>query len=109
MFRSSRNYIARHIADLIDDILVGDFGYILDGDDLYADVDYFRKHPHRAPELSWTPSAGRGFGLQRAVIVGPKERRPGTAAARAAACARPGHAPLLRPATVAGRTRAAHR
>lgn len=108
MFRSATNYLANRISDLVDDMLVGDFDYILDGDELYADVDYFRKHPHHAAELSWTPSAGRGFGPQRTAVVGPKERRPGTAPARVASCVSPGHAPAFKPVTVAGRTRAAH-
>lgn len=32
---------------MIDDALLGDFDYVADGDHLYADVDYYRKHPHR--------------------------------------------------------------
>lgn len=109
MFHSATNNLAHRISDLIDDMLVGDFDYILDGDELYADVDYYRKHPHHAADLTWTPSAGRGLGPQRSTASGPKERRPGTVPARAAVCVSPGHAPILRPATAAGRTRAAHR
>jgi hypothetical protein len=30
------------MSDLIDDMLVGDFDYIVDGDDVYADIDYDR-------------------------------------------------------------------
>jgi hypothetical protein len=109
MFRSATNNFAHRISDMIDDMLVGDFDYILDGEELYADVDYFRKHPHHAGELTWTPSAGRGFGPQRAATAGPKERRPGTVPARASACVSPVRSSTLRPATAAGRTRAAHR
>ena len=109
MFRSVTNILALRLTELIDDMLVGDFDYILDGDELYADVDYFRKHPHHKAELTWTPAAGRGFGPQRSTVVGPQERRPGTVPARAAACVSPGHAPVLQAATAAGRTRAAHR
>ena len=109
MFRSISHSLAQRISDLIDDMLVGDFDYVLDGDELYADVDYFRRHPHHAPELTWTPAAGRGFGPQRPAAAGPKERRPGTVPARAAVCVSPGHAPVMRGATPAGRTRAAHR
>jgi hypothetical protein len=108
MFRSVTNHLAQRISDLVDDMLVGDFNYVLDGDQLYADVDYFRKHPHHVGELTWTPSAGRGLGAQRSAVVGPKERRPGTVPVRAAVCASPGHPSTLRPATAAGRTRAAH-
>jgi hypothetical protein len=109
MFRSANNNFAHRISDLIDDMLVGDFDYILDGDELYADVDYFRKHPHHAGELTWTPSAGRGVGPQRTAVAGPNERRPGMVPARSAVCVSPGHASVLRAATAAGRTRAAHR
>jgi hypothetical protein len=106
MFRSATNNFAHRISDLIDDMLVGDFDYILDGDELYADVDYYRTHAHHAGELTWTPAAGRGVGPQRAAVVGPKERRPGAVPARAAACASPVRSHLIRPATAAGRTRA---
>ena len=105
MFRSANNNFAHRICDLIDDMLVGDFDYVLDGDELYADVDYYRTHPHHAGELSWTPSAGRGLGPQRAAAVGPKERRPGTVPARSAVCVSPVGTNAQRPATVAGRTR----
>ena len=105
MFRSATNNFAHRISDLIDDMLVGDFDYILDGEDLYADVDYYRKHSHHAVQLSWTPSAGRGLGPQRAALVGPKERRPGTAPARLAPCPSAARGKADRPATVAGRTR----
>jgi hypothetical protein len=103
MFRSASNHFAHRIGDLIDDMLVGDYDYILDGDELYADVDYYRRHPHHCDELSWTPSAGRGFGSQRAATVGPKERRPGTVPTRAVACVTAGRSAVLRPATAAGR------
>jgi hypothetical protein len=106
MFRSATNNFAQRISDLIDDMLVGDFDYILDGDQLYADVDYYRTHAHHAGELTWTPAAGRGVGPQRAAVAGPKERRPGVVPARAAACASPVRSGLIRPATAAGRTRA---
>ncbi len=109
MFRSATNNLAHRISDLIDDMLVGDFDYILDGDELYADVDYYRRHQHHANQLSWTPSAGRGFGPQRAAAAGPQERRPGTVPARAAVCVSPRRPQAQRPATAAGRTRAAHR
>lgn len=89
-------------------MLVGDFYYIVDGDHVYADVDYYRKHPHHEGELTWTPAAGRGFGPQRPAASGPKERRPGTVASRPAACVSPSRSAGLRPATAAGRTRTAH-
>jgi hypothetical protein len=109
MFRSATNNFAHRLSDLIDDMLVGDFDYVLAGDELYADVDYYRTHPHHEGELTWTPAAGRGFGPERSAVVGPKERRPGTVPARAAACVSPGHSSVLRPVTAAARTRAVHR
>jgi hypothetical protein len=106
MFRSTTTRLAQRFSDLIDDMLVGDFDYILDGEDLYADVDYYREHPHHVAELTWTPAAGRGLGPQRSAVGGPKERRPGTTAPRAATCVSPVRSSSLRPATAAGRTRA---
>jgi hypothetical protein len=108
MFRSATNNFAHRISDLIDDMLVGDFDYVRDGDELYADVDYYRRHPHHSAELSWTPGAGRGFGPQRSAAAGPQERRPGTVPARAGVCISPSRAPVGGAATAAGRTRAAH-
>ena len=105
MFRSTTTRLSHRISDLIDDMLVGDFDYILDGGELYADVDYYRKHPHHADDLTWTPAAGRGFGPQRDPIAGPQERRPGSVPARAAVCVSPARASSIRPATAAGRTR----
>jgi hypothetical protein len=105
MFRSATNNFAHRISDLIDDMLVGDFDYILDGDELYADVDYYRKHPHHAGELTWTPAAGRGFGPQRTAASGSKDRRPGTVPARTAECVSPVRSGSIRPATAAGRIR----
>lgn len=109
MFRSATNNLALRISELIDDMLVGDFDYVLDGDELYADVDYYRRHPHHAAALTWTPAAGRGFGPQRAAKGGPADRRPGTVPARAAICLFPGRPRTVSPATAAGRTRASRR
>ena len=107
MFRSATTRFTNRISDLIDDMLVGDFDYILDGEDLYADVDYYRAHPHHGPELTWTPAAGRGLGPQRAALAGPKDRRPGAVAPRPAVCVSPVRsASAVRPATAAGRARA---
>lgn len=108
MFRSTTTRLAHRVSDLIDDMLVGDFDYVLDGDDLYADVDYYRTHPHHVEELTWTPAAGRGFGPQRSATAGPRERRPGVVPARAAVCITPLGASRIRPATAAARSRAAH-
>ena len=108
MFRSATNSFAHRVIDMIDDMLVGDFDYILDGEELYADVDYYRTHPHHTDELTWTPAAGRGFGPQRAAVVGPRERRPGTVPVRAAACVSPRRSTAVRPVTAAGRRRATH-
>ncbi|HTW12847.1 MAG TPA: hypothetical protein VME01_08895 [Solirubrobacteraceae bacterium] len=47
MFRPAITRLTQRVADTIDDMLVGDFDYILDGGNVYADVDYYREHPHR--------------------------------------------------------------
>jgi hypothetical protein len=47
MFRPAVTHIAERIAEILDDALIGDFDYISDGEALYADIDYYRKHPHR--------------------------------------------------------------
>jgi hypothetical protein len=109
MFRSATNNLALRISDLIDDMLLGDFDYVIDGDELLADVDYYRRHPHHAGELTWTPPAGRGLGPQRTATAGPKERRPGAVPAGNFECVFPGRSPAPRPAPVAGRTRTSHR
>jgi hypothetical protein len=108
MFRSvSIMKFAARMSDLIDDMLVGDFDYIVDDDGrAYADVDYHRAHPHTA--LTWTPAAGRGAGPQRQAVSGPKSRRPGTVPAHPATCVAPVRVTSGRAATVAGRTRTAH-
>ena len=106
MFRFSTTRLAHRVSDLIDDMLVGDYDYILDGEELYADIDYYRRHPHHVAQLTWSPAAGRGFGRQRAAAGGPTERRPGTVPARAALCVSPVRSVASRPATAAGRSRA---
>jgi len=108
MFRSATVRLAARVSDLLDDMLVGDFDYIIDGDEIYADVDYFRTHPHHADELTWTPAAGRGFGPQRSAASGPQARRPGAVAPRPAACVSPVRPASTRPSTAAACARAAH-
>lgn len=105
MFRYITSSLARLLSDAIDDMLLGDYDYILVGNRLYADVDYFHAHPHHAGELTWTPAAGRGFGPQRSVGVGPVERRAGSVPPSPGAClVRP---PRGRAQTAAGGRRAA--
>jgi len=50
MFRPKAIRLAARVADVIDEMLVGDFDFIEDESGLYADVDYDRNHPCR-PEL----------------------------------------------------------
>lgn len=107
MFRSATIRLATRISDLLDDMLVGDFEYVVHAAKLYADVDYFREHPHHEPKLTWTPAAGRSFGPQRTAIAGPKARRPGGAPAPVAVCVSDMSA-SGRPVTAAGRARAPH-
>jgi hypothetical protein len=37
--------LAARVADVIDEMLVGDFDFVEDESGLYADVDYDRNHP----------------------------------------------------------------
>jgi len=124
MFRFAIASLAGRVAEVIDDMLLGDYEYVLADGRLYADVDYlnaleaeelrerageyFRTHPHHSSELTWTPSAGRGFGPQRTVLAGPAERRAGTVPARAGACDAPARTPLAWAHTAAGARRSAH-
>ncbi len=108
MFYSKAHRIAQHLADLIDDMLLGDYHYIFDGDRLYADVDYYREHPHHSAVISWTPSGGRGSGPQRHILAGPTERRPGTICARTVACDAPSRKSAASASTFAARHRASH-
>ncbi len=105
MFRLTTTRLAHRVTDLIDDMLVGDFDYIMDGEHLYADVDYYREHPHHGDELTWTPAVGRGLGPQRTALRGPQERRPGAVPTRAAVCLSPVRSASPLPATAAMRNR----
>jgi hypothetical protein len=74
MFRPKAIRLAARVADVIDEMLVGDFDFIEDESGLYADVDYERLHP-RQLEL-------------RAPIVRRPCNIPAPAALTSAACAR---------------------
>jgi hypothetical protein len=75
------------MSDLIDDMLVGDFDYIVDGDDVYADIDYDRLARECGgrvrPAAPPTPLINR-------------DRRPGTVAVQPTVCTSP-----VRPLTAA--------
>jgi len=43
MFRSITARVAAQVSDLIDDMLIGDYDYVVDGEHIYADVDYERR------------------------------------------------------------------
>lgn len=43
MFRPLTTRLATRVADVIDEMLIGDFDFIEDESGLYADVDYDRK------------------------------------------------------------------
>jgi hypothetical protein len=49
MFRPLLTQVTARVANVIDEMLLGDFDYIEDSTGLYADVDYYRAHPHRRP------------------------------------------------------------
>jgi hypothetical protein len=74
MFRPTATRLAARVADVIDEMLVGDFDFVEDESGIYADVDYDRKHPCRI-EL-------------RTAIVRRQCNAPAPAALTPAACAR---------------------
>jgi hypothetical protein len=45
MFSTTAIRLAARVADVIDEMLVGDFDYVEDESGLYADVDYDRTQP----------------------------------------------------------------
>ena len=47
MFRLTATRLAARAADVIDEMLIGDFDFVEDESGLYADVDYDRIHPRR--------------------------------------------------------------
>jgi len=88
MFRSVTSRLAAHMSELIDDMLVGDFEYIVDSDDVYADIDYFRL----ARECG-----GRVRPAAPPMPLINRDRRPGTVAPQPTVCTSP-----VRPLTAAG-------
>jgi hypothetical protein len=91
MFRSVTSRVAAHMSELIDDMLVGDFDYIVDGDEVYADIDYDR--------LS-RECGGRVRPAAPSTPLINRDRRPGTVAPQPAVCTSP-----MRPLTVAASRR----
>jgi hypothetical protein len=91
MFRSVTSRFAAHMSDLIDDMLVGDFDYIVNGDKVYADIDYDRLSRECGgrvrPAVTPTPLVNR-------------DRRLGAVAPQPTVCTSP-----MRPLTVAASRR----
>jgi hypothetical protein len=71
MFRSVTSRVAGKVSDLIDDMLIGDYDYVIDGEHIYADVDYER---HCASD---------------ALILGTPQRRAGAVRAAELPCSSP--------------------
>ena len=84
MFRSITSRFADRVSDLVDEMLIGDFDYIVEGDELYADIDYERL----ASEC--------GARVRLAPALTDRDRRPGTVPPRPAICVSP-----VRPLTAA--------
>ena len=104
MFFSTTLRLATRVSDLIDDLLIGDFDYVLDGERLYADVDYYRDHPHHeAPGM--TSTTGHGLMSRRPVLAGAQSRRPGGLPHPPAVCLSPVRPAATRPSTAAARAR----
>jgi hypothetical protein len=77
MFRSATARVAARMSDLIDDMLVGDFDYIVDGEDVYADIDYDRL------------SRECGARVRPAISFVDRDRRPGMVDAQPTVCTSP--------------------
>jgi hypothetical protein len=77
MFRATTLRLANRMSDLIDDMLVGDFDYIADGDEVYADVDYYRM------------TRECGARMRPAAEHVDRDRRPGTVPPAPAVCSSP--------------------
>jgi hypothetical protein len=77
MFRSITARLADRMSELVDEILVGDFDYVIDGDEVYADIDYDRI----AREC--------GTRVRQPAPLIDRDRRPGTVPARPAVCVSP--------------------
>ena len=108
MFRLEKiQALANRLSELIDDMLLGDFDYVAEGPNVYADVDYERLRLHAGP-LTWTPAAGRGFGPQRPAVAGPVSRRPGAVSQAPKGCALNARTVGQRPSTAAARSRMSH-
>ncbi len=58
MFRHAFHRALNRTAEIIDDMLLGDFDYIEDETGLYADIDYYRLHPHRGEFTIALPRRG---------------------------------------------------
>ena len=75
MFRPTAIRLAARVADVIDEMLVGDFDFIEDESGIYADVDYDRIHPRRLE-------------IRTPIVRRPCNAAPAPAALTPAACAR---------------------
>lgn len=84
MFRSITARFADRVSDLVDEMLVGDFDYVTDGDEVYADIDYERLARECGARVRSIPG------------IADRDRRPGTVAPRPAVCISP-----VRPLTAA--------
>jgi hypothetical protein len=84
MFRSITARFADRMSDLVDEMLVGDFDYVIDGDEVYADIDYEWLARECGARVRSTPA------------LTDRDRRPGTIPPRPAVCVSP-----VRPLTAA--------
>lgn len=87
MFRSVTSKFAGRVSDLIDDMLIGDYDYVVVGEHTYADVDFERRCasdglvasvPQRRPGAVQAADVPCASPLRTAAACGP----PATAGAR---------------------------
>ena len=79
MFSAAFDGLLLKLSDAIDDMLLGDYTYVTAGDRLYADVDYYRKHPgaaaERQPPTAVLDAAGAALSAHRDGGLPPLRRR----------------------------------
>lgn len=92
MFRMAIAAASGRLAEAIDDMLLGDFAYVRDGDRLYADVDLLHLRSERSPRQSATRSAAR-CQPERMARAGRLRRPDMAAAGHGGACLPAAHAP----------------
>lgn len=85
MFRTVTSRVAERMSDLIDDMLLGDYDYVVDGEHVYADVDYNRKCASERPALGVAQRRGGTVPPVEPVCATPVRTVPACGSAATAA------------------------